>query len=92
MQAIKLKKIENKGSQTGYNLERCIDYFSANMSVMVCGNDDLVNRILEHSSRNLRVIVTIRDVRRHTLERAALLGIQVSLKLLNKDPFDWTKS
>ncbi len=47
------------------------------MSVVVCGNDDAVNRILETAPRSLNVIVTIREIRKHTLERAALMNIQV---------------
>ena len=50
------------------------------MSVIVCSNDEIVNKILENTSRTVRVIITIREIRRHTLEKAALLGIQVRVK------------
>ena len=51
--------------------------FSAKMTVIVCSNDEIVNKILENVSKSLRVIITIREIRRSTLEKAAFMGIQV---------------
>ena len=65
---------------------------SANMAVMICGNDEIVNRILDHCSKALRVIITIREIRKHTLEKAAYLGVQVSLESIFSTRDNWVIS